>query len=611
MSKSDKGDFTSKETLRLNKWKSEFLQDFKVHSTWCTKKKSWEDFYDGEQLSQEEKEALQKRGQPEVVINMIGPRIDSVVGDFLERRVMMRAFDKGSGDFEKAKYITEALRYVEEMNRFDEAEAEVANELFISGQGWYKLNLEFDFLEPEIKISYRPNSDIVLDRRCKRRDLKDAKRLWETVWVEVEDLIELYPDFEHEITNAVDIVGNFNSSVVHEKIGDDYGTGLGQADSEDWESFVDAKRKRIRLINVWERVQKRVEFAFHPSLEGGVVELSKLNEDERSTFNKVYPDAQTFVRNQWELNSGMFIYNCILEDKKNVRPHDSDGKFPFSRALGKVNHADQMPYGMVKQYIDAQKEYNKRRSKLLHKTNTNRIVAAQGAVEDIEVARREAARADGYIEHAQGLDFQIDGSEPAQADIFLLELSRGEVESSGVAREFTGQEDKVMSGKAIALRQVAADRMLRRYYAALRSARRSMFELALEEIQQFWTSEKLIKITDDPQAQGMVLNQRVTDEFGNVVIINNLRLGKYDIKIDEDTESVNQRQENFDRLVQLAPSIIQSGQPFPVEILIGYSDMPDKEKLIQSIQLEKERQMQMMQMQAIAGAGQSGNARNA
>ncbi len=596
---------------KLKRWKSEFTQDFKHHQTWWNKKREWERFYDGDQLSQEEKAALAGRGQPEVVINLIKPRIDAIMGDYLGRRMMMRARDKGSADFEKAKYVTEALRYVEEMNRFDEHETQVAKNLFTSGVGWYKCNLEFDFLEPEIKISYRCNNDIILDRRCRRTDLKDAKRLWETVWVEVGDLVEMYPDMKEDIERSLAVAqesfNNLGSYPNKTTLGDDYATSENvTADTIDMDTFLDPKRKRIRLINVWERVQKRIEFAFHPSLEGSVIEITNFSKEEMSAFKQLYPNAQYFTRTRWEINSGIFISNKILEDKQNVRPHDSEGKFPFSRALGNVEHETFMPYGVVKQYIDAQKEYNKRRSKLLHKTNTNRIIAEEGAVADIERTRKEAARPDGVVIYKAGKQFQIDKDNPDQSDVYLLNLAQSEVEATGIAKEFAGQEDKQLSGKAIQLRQITSDKMLRQYYASLRAARRDIFGIVLEEMQQYWTSEKLVKITDDPDAQGIVLNQRVPDPItGQVYIMNDLRLGKYDIKIDEDMETPNQRTENFNQLAALMPAIIQSGQPFPVEYLINASDMPGKNDLIQQIMAEKQRQLEIAQANAQVAQAQA------
>lgn len=604
---------------KIRKWRSEFLLDYAHHKKWLEKKKEWEKFYDGDQLSSEEKSTLASRGQPEVIVNLIQPRIDAVVGEFLSRRVMMRAFDKGSQDFEKAKFITEALRYVEQGSQFDDAEMDVAEDLFIGGIGWYKVSLEFDFLEPEIKISYRNNNDIILDRRCRRRDMKDAKRLWETVWVEKEDLIELYPKFKEEIENAMAVTTDSftRNDLVGGKswVDDDYQhSETNRADSNlDLETFIDKKRDRIRLINVWEREQKRIEFAFHSKLDEQVVEVTDFSQDEISALKTNYPGIQFFTRNKWQINSAIFINDVLLEDKKNVRPHDSEAKFPYARAVAKVDKDTKIPYGMVKIYIDPQKEYNKRRSKLLYKSMVNRIVMEKGAVddEDIERTRKEAARPDGVIVTNPQRQFAIDKDDPNQTDVYMLQLAQSEIEGVGVAKEFIGQQDSNLSGKAIQLRQIDGNKMLRRSYAALRSARRQIFGIGLEEMQQFWTSEKLIKITDDPKAGAIILNQKLTDPVtGEQFIENNLRLGKYDIKIDEDTETPNQRQENFVALTQLAPAILQSGQPFPIEALIMASNMPGKMDLINAITVEKQRQLeiaqanaQIAQAQAVMAAG--------
>jgi hypothetical protein len=371
----------------------------------------------------------------------------------------------------------------------------------------------------------------------------------------------------------------------------------------DFETFIDPSRQLVRLIHVWERVQKRIEFAFHPDLKEQVQEVTDLSGEERTQFRSNFPNAQYFTKTRWELNSGIFIANAILEDKKNVRPHDSQGKFPFSRAIAHIEHGEQrMPYGLVKQYISPQEEYNKRRSKLLHKLNVNRIEAEEGAFADdkIEQIRQEAAKPDGVIIYRAGKNMKIGDSKIEQADIFMLQLSQNEIEDSGVSSEFIGQENKQMSGAAINLRQMGGLKMLRPFYAALRSARRDAFTIVLEEIQQYWTSEKLVKITDDPEARSIVLNQRTTDERGNTVIVNDLRLGKYDIKIDEDLETPNQRKEQFDMLAQLGQLAAKAGVPFPIEMFIKSSDLPNKAEWLTAIQAGKEQQMKMMQMQALA-----------
>lgn len=602
----------SEDYQRLLRWRSEFMQDYNSWKNWHEKKREWERFYDGDQLSGEEKKALRERNQPEVVINLIKPRIDGVIGDFLGKRVMMRARDKGSLDFNTAKHVTEALRFLEDYNRFDEQEAAVGTDLFTGGVGWYKVGLEFDFLEAEIRIEHISNDDIIPDRNGKKRDLSDSKRLYQTVWVEAEDLIELYPDFENEINEAVSMSKeSFAAKMGSNYLGDDYEMGGGTTTpnyEQEFSTMLNPKRRQVRIINVYERVKKRIEFAYHPDIEGTVAEVTDYTRQEMSDLKQSFPNVQFFIKERWELNSGMFIHNKVLEYKENIRPHDSKGKFPFARAIGHVERSgSRMPYGMVRQYIDAQKEYNKRRSKLLHKNISNKIIAEEGAFHrnDIERVRKENARPDGVVMHAPGKAIQIDKDQVTSADTFLLQLAQSEIEASGVAKEFIGTENRVMSGKAIQIRQTEGQKMLRPFYASLRSARRDVFAIALEEMQQYWTSAKLVRISDDPSAGEMILNQRVTDEeTGEVTIKNNLRLGKYDIKIDEDLETPNQRSEQFQAMSQLGQVALQAGESFPFELLIKSSDLPNKQEWLDAIKERKEQQMQMLQAQAIAAGAE-------
>ena len=107
----------TKEMAKLRRWRSEFQLDLGASKKWQKEKRKWEQFYDGDQLTDAEKKELKARNQPEVVINLVKPRIDGVIGDFLGRRVMMRAIDKGTADFDKAKFVTDESALVEASKR--------------------------------------------------------------------------------------------------------------------------------------------------------------------------------------------------------------------------------------------------------------------------------------------------------------------------------------------------------------------------------------------------------------------------------------------------------------------------------------------------------------
>jgi hypothetical protein len=269
-----------------------------------------------------------------------------------------------------------------------------------------------------------------------------------------------------------------------------------------------------------------------------------------------------------------------------------------------------MPYGYVRQLKDPQDAYNKARSKTVHKNNSALLIGTEDAVEDWDEASKEAHRPDGKIKIRPNRELRVEKNQVNNADIMLINLALQEIQGVGIANEMTGQEKSDLSGKAIELRQNQGLQPLRPLLANIRKARKRLFGLVLEEMQRYWTSEKLIKITDDPKAQTIILNQVITDpNTGHEIIVNDLRLGKYDIKIDEAPQTEGMRKETFDKLLSLVAGLMKMGVQVPLDVfiqLIKSSDVPNKEDIVASlVEQQKVAQAQaqaMAQAQAVAAA---------
>jgi hypothetical protein len=106
----------------LKDMRSEFLADWRADKVWRKEKTKAEDFYDGDQWTDEELEELKRRGQPEVTANRIKPKVDAISGMQMAMRVDTKAFPKGLRDFSKANHISAVLKHVEQTNDFDDLE---------------------------------------------------------------------------------------------------------------------------------------------------------------------------------------------------------------------------------------------------------------------------------------------------------------------------------------------------------------------------------------------------------------------------------------------------------------------------------------------------------
>ena len=594
-----------KEQEKLAQWRAEFALDLRSEQRWRTYRKKWGNYYDGKQWTEEEKMKMQERGQPPLVMNMIKPRVDTLQGMFLQTPIMMRAIDRGLEDFDKGKYVTEALRYIEDMNDFNETERIAIKEQLISGRAWYYVEPDFDYDDVEIKIEAVDSQDIIRDRYAKKQDLSDCDRIYRTFWVDIADLITRFPRHKEEIEASVTRESNFANILdqyTMKKLGDQYkssGTGVdGKLD----DIFYDSKRRRVRFIHMWYRETYMREYAVHDDLENGRAEVTEFSEELIQKVKDLFPGVEFYTKKAHRLNSAIFIRNAILEEKEDIRSHDPYGKYPFVMLSGyEETDEERMPYGYVRQLIDPQDAYNKSRSKIVHKQNSATTIFDQGAFPNEEEARHQVHRPDGWIKKKKGYDVNIDRGQVNNADIAMINFAIQEMQSSGLPAELMGQEGQDLSGKAIQLRQNSGLQPLRPLMANARKARKRLFTIVLEEIQRFWTYKKIIKITDDPNAESIVLNNIVTDETGNEVVVNEIGLGKYDIKIEESPQTENLRAEQFDKLIQMVKDLIAMGTQVPMQTvieLVRSSDVHNKEGIIQSLVEQQQAQMQMVAAQA-------------
>ena len=136
----------------------------------------------------------------------------------------------------------------------------------------------------------------------------------------------------------------------------------------------------------------------------------------------------------------------------------------------------------------------------------------------------------------------------------------------------------------------------------LQKTRQYLAEHILKVVQQYYTEERIVQITDesDPfkQSQPMVVNQ-VTPEGE---IINDLTLGEYDVVV-----GTMPTRDNFDE-VQFAEAIQlrQVGVPIPDDLIVDYSHMAKKAEIAQRIRImqgmeppsEEEAELAAFQAQA-------------
>lgn len=576
---------------RLEDFRKEFRRDWEADKPWRLKRKEWLDFYHGRQWTSEEIEELKSRGQPVVVRNRIKPKVDAMVGVELALKVNTKALDRGSRDFQTALHISEALRLIEDSNDFDTVEAKAFSSALKVGRGWYETTIDWVDFEAFTVTELLPSSDVTPDRNGRKDDMSDWQRVHHTFHMRLEDAIATWPEKEHALRGSITSqpVESVKVDDPHRTVlGDQYNNPEGVLQSP----ITDESNEQVRIVRTWYREHEVKRFVTHSEI--GTEDVTDMSDEEIGNIKDAFAGATVWVKRQYTMNYVTFCDKCILEDEKNVRDYDQDAKFPITLVPGWYDEDKRMHFGIIEQLMDPQKEVNKRGSKALHLLNTNQIEMEEGAVDDENRTRYEASRPDGMIIRRMGKAFQIHrNQELTQGHFQLMQEAKGEIDASGAASELVGQS-RASSGKEFQLRQQAAIQPIRELFLNLRGARRRVALLWLDDIQQYWTGERFVKLTDMEESAGVTLNQRVVNPMtGQVEILNDVSIGRYDIKIEEAPDTLNLRSENFEQLMRMA----EAGIPVPPDMIIESSQLPSKNKLLQGMQ----QQQQMAQQVPVQG----------
>ena len=344
-------------------------------------------------------------------------------------------------------------------------------------------------------------TDFFYDPRSYDEGFTDARYLGIAKWVDLEQAKEIAPEKADELDDLMET-----------------GTDLITTKDTDREkNWINTNEKKLRLIDHW-------------YIKGG--------------------------KWRWCL----YVGNTIL--MQGVSPFiDEKGKtFPRYRMFSAAVDHDGDRYGMNRNLKSPQDQLNHFNAKKSHIANTRRVVSEKGAVDDIEVARREWAKPDGWIETNPGLKM-----EPDQTTLNdfkgLAELateSRTYLENFGPNPSLIGQGLEDSSGRAIQLLQQAAISELGPYLSAFKNWKIRVYRDIWNIIQRYWTSERWIRVTDDQNvAQFFQINKLQLDQYGRPSIVNAIGSLDVDIIIDEAPDAVNMQADAMMVLQSLGPQFLQ------------------------------------------------------
>jgi len=419
------------------------------------------DYYDGNQLTQEELDDLENRGQPAIIKNRIARKVNTVLGDEIDKRVDPVARPRTPQHTGSARAVTDGLRYVADEQEFNRVRTAVFKNILVEGMGGALKSVDDDGKHVLTHIEW---DRLIYDPKSRRADFKDAKFLGILLWQDLDDAIADNPDADPN---------DLNSAVANDQITSSAET------TEDTPrgAWADRRRQRVKIAEIYYRIGRNYYWC-------------------------------RFTKGAWLVEP---TRTAILDEKN---------KYSVNPLLLTSCYVDRngARRGIVRDLISPQDEVNKRASKALHLLNVRSVIAEHDVVADPDKFMEQIAKPDGFAEvEAGALQEQRilihDGSALAAPHVQLMQMAMSDIDTIGPSASNLPDLPQAASGRAILARTKAAAKEIQPVYDALEMWTLAVYTIDWLCIRSAWTEEKWLRVTDDNELEGYRftgLNRRLT-----------------------------------------------------------------------------------------------------
>lgn len=544
---------------------------------------SWRDseMYDGHQWSATELAAAEDISVDPITVNKIFPTIELVKGTQSLNQLSIVAKGRTQEDSETGNIMSESIQYVLDQNGGQGMISNAFGTSIVPGIDYLQVGVNPDPRKERLQVKGRdwktcwvdPFGDPWLDPTLTRY-------MFFARWLDMETLKAAFPEKAKEIGEQFsDLSGDNRDSASFMM---DEATDIEMArqglSSGAW---VQTERKRCRPVELWFPCWEQSIFALFP--DGRVVELDdKANPQEQyQIIQEAQQVVKATVQKMW---TATIFGRLMLVQRKSELNHDNFPVVPFISYLDRFN----LPYGVPRQIRGQNIEVNKRRSMALAMLYKRRLTIESDIVdtpEELDSVFVEANKLDGVVKIKPNMMNSIkaeDHMDKIGAQINLMQMSENEIQQiSGANDESMGYGSNAVSGKAIEKRVERGATITAPLFGNLRRSLKMLGELVVAGVQNEWTHEKVLRITDNLSGaeKFIVLNERTPEG----TIKNNICQGRYDLVVSDAPQTDTVREKNMEMMIawiqKSPPEII----PHLIQMAMELSDIPNKDKLLERL----------------------------
>lgn len=508
------------------------------------------DYYDGDQLTEEEIAILKRRKQPPVIINRIAPKVDYLLGVEAQSRTDPKAFPRTPSSEDTSEAVTDSIRYVCDNADFDLTASECFENLTIEGTAACLIEVKGE--KREILPKWIPFDRVFYDPHSIRRDFDDARYKGVVAWMDLEVAKAKWPDKAEELEAQV--------------------TRHSEEFADKPSHWTDSKRRRVMICEMYYEKSGwyRAMFTKGVKLEHDV---SPYQDEDGNPTCAI--EMQSFKITRDNDRYGAVAIQLDPQDEINKRR---------SKALHAMN---------------SEKTWSKRGMVDNINAFKREMAKPDGHVEFPETGE-------------YGKDFGVLPDNGMSAQQFsMYQESVQQIDSVGANSANVGNSDNA-SGRAIQALQQGGMTELAKLFDSMAQFKKRIYRQIWNRVRQFWDEERWVRVTDDEENVKFVgLNRPVTyrehlekqhgpipadhpmaqdPRLDSVMKIENV-VGKLDVDIviDEVQDVVNLQAEQAELIIRMFEA---NPQGVPWEAVVESSQLRarNKQKILGKDDPEKQQQ---------------------
>jgi hypothetical protein len=563
--------------------KSKFIDDFTKRRleardfwrNWRTRAREEFAFVSGDQWLPEDEAILNEQKRPPITFNYSEKMIDAVVGAEVSNRQEATYRPRTMDDAALAEIWNNAAKWVRDETNAEDEESDAFRDMLICGLGWTQTRMSYDEdLDGKIVIERCDPLELYSDPAASKPGLTDRRYQFREWWVDEKEAKREWPGqalFPTEDANT-------NRGVITR----------GNRYNDDTENEHDRHKSQVQVTH-YECME--LEPIYRVALKTGIQEMSAAD------FNEVQDQlAEAGIQYAKQLKRtyyrGFFAGETLLE--MGLSPCQNG--FTFQAITGKRDRNKNTWYGLTRVMTDPQRWANKWLSQILHIINSNAkggLLAEVNAFVDPTKAQDEWAQPDSITLLREGAIEKVKQKQvapyPSGLDK-LMEFALGSLPMvTGINLEALGLANREQAGVLEQQRKQAAYGLLSPMFDALRRYRKESGRILLYFIHEYISDGRLVRIGGPESQQFLPLTKQPDAP-------------RYDIIVDQSPNAPDTKQQTWEALMQLVPSLLKAGMPLPPDLL-DYSPLPValatkwKQFAAQQQQPDPAMQQQLQQMQ--------------